>query len=168
MDSSPPGSSVHGFFEARIMEWVAISFSDVKVWYLPNTYAGKLELVYIAGVNVNWYSPLWKAAVWCLVSLKMHKPYGPAGYPSRSQPEQILYMYGGTEQNPAGLPKVQRLLFVPGLLFVEKQKSLSHPWVTKEQAWAVNGWDNRVIDSVSDAHSLVVLKMLSPPSEGKS
>ena len=27
MDFSPPGSSVHGLFQARILEWVAISFS---------------------------------------------------------------------------------------------------------------------------------------------
>ena len=26
MDCSPPGSSVHGLFQARILEWVAISF----------------------------------------------------------------------------------------------------------------------------------------------
>ena len=31
MDFSPPGSSVHGISQARILEWVAISFSD-----LPN------------------------------------------------------------------------------------------------------------------------------------
>jgi len=27
MDGSPPGSSVHGIFQARILEWVAISYS---------------------------------------------------------------------------------------------------------------------------------------------
>ena len=27
MDCSPPGSSVHGIFQERILEWVAISFS---------------------------------------------------------------------------------------------------------------------------------------------
>ena len=27
MDYSPPGSSVHGIFQVRILEWVAISFS---------------------------------------------------------------------------------------------------------------------------------------------
>ena len=27
MDYSPPGSSVHGILQARILEWVAISFS---------------------------------------------------------------------------------------------------------------------------------------------
>ena len=29
MDCSLPGSSVHGFFQTRIMEWIAISFSSV-------------------------------------------------------------------------------------------------------------------------------------------
>ena len=29
MDSSPPGSSVHGILQARILEWVTISFSDL-------------------------------------------------------------------------------------------------------------------------------------------
>ena len=28
IDSSPPGSSVHGILQARILEWVAISFSN--------------------------------------------------------------------------------------------------------------------------------------------
>ena len=28
MDCSPPGSSVHGIFQARILEWAAISFSN--------------------------------------------------------------------------------------------------------------------------------------------
>ena len=27
MDCRPPGSSVHGIFQARILEWVAISYS---------------------------------------------------------------------------------------------------------------------------------------------
>ena len=31
MDCSPPGSSVHGIFQARVLEWGAIAFS---VWLL--------------------------------------------------------------------------------------------------------------------------------------
>ena len=27
MDCSPPGSSVHGIFQAKVLEWVAIAFS---------------------------------------------------------------------------------------------------------------------------------------------
>ena len=29
-DSSPPGSSVPGIFQARVLEWVAIAFSGMK------------------------------------------------------------------------------------------------------------------------------------------
>ena len=29
MDCSPPGSSVHGIFQARVLEWVAIAFSSL-------------------------------------------------------------------------------------------------------------------------------------------
>ena len=29
MDCSPPGSSAHGVFQARVLEWGAIAFSDV-------------------------------------------------------------------------------------------------------------------------------------------
>ena len=29
MDCSPPGSSVHGIFQARVLEWGAIAFSDM-------------------------------------------------------------------------------------------------------------------------------------------
>ena len=29
MDCSPPGSSVHGIFPARVLEWGAIAFSEV-------------------------------------------------------------------------------------------------------------------------------------------
>ena len=30
MDFSPPGSSVHGIFQARVLEWGAVAFSDFK------------------------------------------------------------------------------------------------------------------------------------------
>ena len=32
MDCSLPGSSVHGIFQARVLEWVAISFSNAWKW----------------------------------------------------------------------------------------------------------------------------------------
>ena len=31
MDCSPPGSSVHGIFQARVLEWGAIAFSDTII-----------------------------------------------------------------------------------------------------------------------------------------
>ena len=31
MDCSPPGSSIHGIFQTRVLEWVAIAFSERKL-----------------------------------------------------------------------------------------------------------------------------------------
>jgi len=33
MDFSPPGSSAHGIFQARVLEWGAIAFSKLGVGY---------------------------------------------------------------------------------------------------------------------------------------
>ena len=35
MDCSPPGSSIHGIFQARVLEWVAVSFSGLLHLVLP-------------------------------------------------------------------------------------------------------------------------------------
>ena len=32
MDCSLPGSSIHGIFPGKRMEWVAIAFSDLRGW----------------------------------------------------------------------------------------------------------------------------------------
>ena len=44
MDCSPPGSSVHGILQARILEWVAISFSRGSSWSRDRT-----QVSHIAG-----------------------------------------------------------------------------------------------------------------------
>ena len=31
IDGSPPGSSIPGIFQARVLEWVAIAFSDLNI-----------------------------------------------------------------------------------------------------------------------------------------
>ena len=33
IDSSPPSSSVHGIFQARVLEWIAFAFSGIKVYF---------------------------------------------------------------------------------------------------------------------------------------
>ena len=34
MDRSQPGSSIHGIYQARILEWVAIAFSNVELYLI--------------------------------------------------------------------------------------------------------------------------------------
>ena len=36
MDCSPPGSSAHGIFQARVLEWGAIAFSDYPSYFSIN------------------------------------------------------------------------------------------------------------------------------------
>ena len=51
MDYSLPGSSVHGIFQARVLEWVAIAFSElmVKVRYI----CFKFRFLYSLAVFIN-------------------------------------------------------------------------------------------------------------------
>ena len=51
MDCSPPGSSVHGILQARILEWVAIPFSRGSSWPRDQTWvsctAGRFFTVWV-------------------------------------------------------------------------------------------------------------------------
>ena len=49
MDCSPPGSSVHGIFQARVLEWGAIAFSESIGRVL--TYYSPIGLVWLASVS---------------------------------------------------------------------------------------------------------------------
>ena len=42
MDCSPPGSSVHGIFQATVLEWVAISFSRGSSWLRDRTWVSHI------------------------------------------------------------------------------------------------------------------------------
>ena len=44
MDCSLPGSSVRGIFQARVLEWGAIAFSEIAVIILPYKITMKLSI----------------------------------------------------------------------------------------------------------------------------
>ena len=50
VDCSPPGSSAHGIFQARVLEWCAIAFSDSCFYYTVNSC---LSVLYIECVSAN-------------------------------------------------------------------------------------------------------------------
>ena len=59
-DYTLPGSSVHGIFQARVLEWGAIAFFVIptRMAIILITNIGKdvekLEHLYIAGENLKW------------------------------------------------------------------------------------------------------------------
>ena len=50
MDCSLPGFSVHGIFQARVLEWGAIAFSDSKIYLSVNT--GYLKVVELLAILI--------------------------------------------------------------------------------------------------------------------
>ena len=60
MDCSPPGSPGHGIFQARMLEWIAISFSGVFRTQGSNT--GLIPLLALAG-GFFTTSATWEALV---------------------------------------------------------------------------------------------------------
>ena len=52
MDCSLPGSSVHGIFQARVLEWGAIAFSMTKAKGLLNNENGKKKRQWLGESSV--------------------------------------------------------------------------------------------------------------------
>ena len=67
MDCSPPGSSVHGILQARVLEWNAIAFSD-------GTALASTKYQYESAIGLPMSSPTWTP----------HPPSSP------SQPSRLL------------------------------------------------------------------------------
>ena len=81
MDCSPPGSSVHEISQARILEWVAISFSRRSSWHRNWTFTFCISCIgrWILYNCVTWealhntYYPLKYYTVTCLMFPVLHR-----------------------------------------------------------------------------------------------
>ena len=66
MDCSLPGSSIHDIFQARVLEWGAIAFSEYRLTYLQssNTITGiENKLMVTKGRKrcvTNWEIGVWQ------------------------------------------------------------------------------------------------------------
>ena len=71
MDGSLPGSSVHGIFQARVLEWGAIAFSETIMTYAQLTNVSRNQLIksffsYLSGKRQknSCYSRSFKSMNW--------------------------------------------------------------------------------------------------------
>ena len=46
MDCSPPGSSIHGILQARVLEWGAIAFSENNIGYFPHKQGSNISILH--------------------------------------------------------------------------------------------------------------------------
>ena len=53
MDCSPPGSSVHGILQAKILEWVAISFCKTNEYIMAKKKRKEEEAIDPLGVKMH-------------------------------------------------------------------------------------------------------------------
>ena len=65
MDCSPPGSSIHGVFQARILEWVAISFSRGSTWPRDRIHVSCTCVCVCVCVYINHFALQQKSAQHC-------------------------------------------------------------------------------------------------------
>ena len=107
---SLPGSSVHGIFQARVLEWVAISFSRgssrPKDWTLVSRIAG-LRFTIWATRKVTWmweldYKESWAPKNWCFWTVLLEKTLeGPLDYkeiqPVNPKEDQSWMFIGRTD-----------------------------------------------------------------------
>ena len=54
MDCTLPGSSIHWIFQARVLEWGAIAFSDYLLYVTPNS--STVPHVYTMFAQIRYYS----------------------------------------------------------------------------------------------------------------
>ena len=80
MDCSPPGSSVHGISQARILEWVAISFSRAS--FRPRGWT-RISYVYLHWQVGSWTLALPISLVNCMsvISCRFPLPTSPLPLP---------------------------------------------------------------------------------------
>ena len=79
MDCSLSGSSVHGIFQARVLEWIAISFSRVSSWPRNQTRVSRIT---------GRHFTIWATReAWCNLSIT---GYNSLGYWKFNQDSQML------------------------------------------------------------------------------
>ena len=65
MDCSPPGSSVHGIFQARVLEWGAIAFSNLA--YPAKKNINSIRRVSVSIIPKHFLLPLFLQFFFCFI-----------------------------------------------------------------------------------------------------
>ena len=141
MDCSLPGSTVHGIFQARILEWVAISFSRRSSWPRDRTWVSCV---------VGRCFPIWATRDWEITNVdRLHLNV------TRSHVSFFLFFtalgphcFVWLQQMGLLFAAVHRLLLVVASLVVEHRlqahglQQSQHMGLVSCGSWALEHWLN--------------------------
>ena len=120
MDRSPPGSSIHGILQARILEWVAMPSSRGSSLPRDQTYN---YYAFCIGRRVLYHRATWKAPIHTSITFQIQFSSIP-GFVIRmyvildiiSRYNQYLYLYSIVEKINFDFPYVPELELLKALL----------------------------------------------------
>ena len=110
IDYSPPGSSVHGILQARILEWVAISFSRGSSWLRDRTWVSCITGRFFT----IWATSESESRSVVPDSLQPHGLYSPWNSPAKNTGEGIHSFLQGiflTQGSNPGLLHYRQILY---------------------------------------------------------
>ena len=117
MDCSLPGSSVHGIFQARILEWVAISFSRRSSWSRDRTWVSHLVgKHFTVWATIKVYSPKSESESHSVVSDSLwphwlYSPWNSLGQNTGVGSLSLLQGIFPTQESNPGLPHCRWILY---------------------------------------------------------
>ena len=102
MDCSLPGSSVHGIFQARVLEWVAISFSRVSSWPRDRNWVSRIvgrHFTVWATREGDWWVAMAKRACALITFQQMCPTWITSGKWETGQPGPVFTRRGNKGSN---------------------------------------------------------------------
>ena len=113
MDCSPPGFSVHGILQARILEWVAISSSGGSSWPRDRTHVSSIARWILYHWATRWWFQSW--------SVRAHLQQKRLGNTEGCSPQPLQRPAAAVLQGPLPVEaQGQAALFPPSLQALQR------------------------------------------------
>ena len=144
MDCSPPGSSIHGSFQARVLEWVTSAFSAISTHTLPNTWLPDLY----GHQSLNFICNFYQSSLNAIISKYCHWIYVFGFYINEMIKSAFLHL-GFSYSSPCWVGHIHMVEVAGYFSFLVWDwvplmgiPWLSHPFLVWMDAWVISSLDD--------------------------